>query len=166
MGNDTNNIDKLEYLKQKCNKQVDYINELRNEIKSKDEIINRYSKNKDNNCTDNSIQIMDKFDIVIQTLKFTITELIKNDYLIEGKQDNILNANFSIVKSKILKEIIANFTTELSVDKIIKIWAELNIVYTNEDKGAVFFNYTYKGSSIRCLRISKKYIRLVKDTLF
>lgn len=167
---------KIEQLIIKCNKQLDYIHELENQLKEKDKKIQEYKtiiQNNDDSNSNNLVNISKNRDVISNGIYqelcdafFKIIEhIVKNNTNIENKRDGKVSMANMIVQATYFKGLIENHTTVLSADKIIKIWSDLGMIRFNESKNMPYFTHNTNGKSVRVVRISKDWVNLVKESM-
>ena len=163
---------KIEQLILKCNKQLDYIHNLENQLKEKDKRIEEYKtiiQNNDTNFVSNVSNENVINDSIYQDLcnAFfkTLEYIIRNNGNIEGKRIGKVSISNMIVKATYFKALIPNYTTVLSADKIIKLWCDLGMLRFNETKNMPYFTHNVDGKSIRVIRICKDWVSLVKESM-
>lgn len=163
---------KIEQLIVKCNKQLDYINELQNQLKEKDKRIKEYKiiiqnsdTDLDNSFYDKNVIIDSIYQDICNAFFKTIEYIVKTNGNIEGKRSGKVSMDNMIVKATYLKGLIPNYTTVLSADKIIKLWCNLGMLRFNETKNVPYFTHNAGGKSIRVVRICKDWVSLVKESM-
>lgn len=167
---------KIEQLIIKCNRQLDYIHELENQLKEKDKKIQEYKtiiQNNDDSNSNNLVNISKNRDVISNGIYqelcdafFKIIEhIVKNNTNIENKRDGKVSMANMIVQATYFKGLIENHTTVLSADKIIKIWSDLGMIRFNESKNMPYFTHNTNGKSVRVVRISKDWVNLVKESM-
>lgn len=163
---------KIEQLVAKCNKQLDYIHNLENQLKEKDKRIEEYKtiiQNSDTDFVNSSVNeniISDSiYQDICNAFFKTIEYIVRTNGNIEGKRSGKVSMANMIVKATYLKGLIPNYTTVLSADKIIKLWCDLGMLRFNETKNMPYFTHNADGKSIRVVRICKDWVSLVKESM-
>ena len=167
---------KIEQLIMKCNKQLDYIHELENQLKEKDKKIQEYKtiiQNNDSSNSNNSVNISKNRDVIsngiyqelCDTFFKIIEHIVKNNTNIENKRDGKVSMANMIVQATYFKGLIENHTMILSSDKVIKIFSDLGMLRFNENKNMPYFTHNAGGKSIRVVRISKDWVNMVKESM-
>lgn len=166
------NEQKIEQLMLKCDKQLDYINDLKKELIKKDNQVKEYKnivenieKNNGDSFVKDNAYSGGLYREMSETFFKTIEYIVKNNAYIEGKRDGRVSISNMIVKATYLKELIKKYTTVLSTDKVIKLWCELGMIRFNENKNIPYFTHNHNGKSIRVIRINKDWVNLVKESM-
>ena len=160
----------------KCNKQLDYIHELENQLKEKDKKIQEYKtiiQNNDSSNSNNPVNISKNRDVInngiyqelCDTFFKIIEHIVKNNTNIENKRDGKVSMANMIVQATYFKGLIENHTMILSSDKVIKIFSDLGMLRFNENKNMPNFTHNAGGKSIRVVRISKDWVNMVKESM-
>lgn len=163
---------KIEQLIMKCNKQLDYIHELENQLKEKDKRIEEYKKimqisdtNFDNSFADRNVISDGIYQDICNAFFKTIEYIVRTNGNIEGKRIGKVSMANMIVKATYFKGLIPNYTKVLSADKIIKLWCDLGMLRFNDTKNMPYFTHNADGKSIRVVRICKDWVNLVKESM-
>lgn len=166
------NEQKIEQLMLKCDKQLDYINDLKKELIKKDNQVKEYKnivenieKNNGDSFVKDNAYSGGLYREMSETFFKTIEYIVKNNAYIEGKRDGRVSISNMIVKATYLKGLINEYTTVLSTDKVIKLWCELGMIRFNENKNIPYFTHNHNGKSIRVIRINKDWVNLVKESM-
>lgn len=166
------NEQKIEQLMLKCDKQLDYINDLKKELIKKDNQVKEYKnivenieKNNGDSFVKDNAYSGGLYREMSETFFKTIEYIVKNNAYIEGKRDGRVSISNMIVKATYFKGLIKEYTTVLSPDKVIKLWCELGMIRFNENKNIPYFTHNHNGKSIRVIRINKDWVKLVKESM-
>lgn len=172
--NDSSNEkdNKIAKLTVKCNKQLDYIHDLENQLKERDRKIQEYKiimQNSDNNFVNDSVHknIINKnmYQELCNAFFKTIEYIVRNNGNIDVKRVGKVSISNMIVQAGYFKGLVGNYITILDTNKVIKLWSDLGMIRLNENKGIPYFSYSHQGKSIRTVRISNYWVDLVKESM-
>lgn len=151
----------------KCDKQLDYINEQEKQLVKQKEMIEQLEKqhsyiveSKDNIEAPG----MNHFILVFRVFYQVVNEAIKTNTFFENKRSTENSRKYSVIDFRILSSYIEHFNNVYSVKKIMKIWADIGLIYQDES-GSYFVNFTYEKKSIRSVRVNKAAVSIVKECI-
>lgn len=164
-------VKKYNILKEKINLQVDELKHLANEVNIRDKRIIELSerlnvmkeKTQDNDC-DNHTEFTMVFDLFYRVM----SDLLVNDVFYKTVKSTKNTRQFRIAGSADIKGILSKYITEYTTQKneneIIKQWATVGLIDA-DDRGRCYFTFTYKGKSVRTIRVKKAAVKLVMSSM-
>ena len=148
-----NEVDKEKYNQdvEKCNLQVKKIREQESYIKELESHIENLSVNEN-----------DKFYIILIAFYKLIEYAIKNDYILEPKNRTKMNLKYCSINYNMIRDFLSNYTEKIDKKNIIKWWGELGFLFENEKSGTYVVNSLINGKTVRCLKIKKTLIDMIR----
>lgn len=148
-----NEVDRGKYnqIVEKCNLQVKKIKEQESYIKELESHIENLSVNEN-----------DKFNIILMAFYKVIEYAIKNGYILEPKNRTKINLKYCSINYNVIIDFLDNYIEKIDKKNIIKWWGELGFLFENEKNGTYVVNSSIKGKTVRCLKIKKSLIDMIK----
>lgn len=151
----------------KCDKQLDYIKEQEKQLEEKQLEIKRlisttaYSIAETDTIESNGkVRFISIFDIFYKV----VNEAIKNNDFFENKRSTENSKKYRVIDFHILSSHIEKFTNGYSVKKIVQLWADLGLIYKDEND-SYFVNFTHEKKSVRSVRVNKAAVAIVKECI-
>lgn len=178
MNNNNELTEKIEYLKKKCNAQLEHITRLTQENKGLREQAESYQLQMrkllevDHVEADNASMSVDNREnnnkLLEICVKFSkvITPIIQNNFIIKSKKMTELSQKYVVIRKIIFLEYLEK---ELSLVEssseakaLFQKWAELGLVASADSK-KIFAGYTQAGASIQIVRINRHVWDMLQD---
>lgn len=157
----------IERLTEKCDQQLDHINEQVKLLKQKEELVQQLQyevKNSTGLFEPETTTGRDNFTMLFKIFYQVVGEAVRNNDFFENRRVTPISRKYHTIDYKVISTGIERYTTAYSVRKIIKLWANTGLVYQDEND-KVFVNVTQDSKTIRSIRINRAAVEYVKECL-